>query len=285
MRRQKILLQALYKTLLYSDVFDYPLTGEQLFQLVDRKVDAKDFFQTIKQLPHVISGRTLYYFLPKREKIVLLRQEKEKISIKKMQIVRKIASLLSLIPTIQYIGVSGSLALMQADKKSDSDLFFITKKNTVWMTRFFVYCFIFFLGKKRGKKYVEKAICANMFLDESALQFPKEKRNLYVAHEIVQLVSLINKNNTYNRFLLANTWVKKYFPNKKFPKKIKQEKTISFSFLTIPLEFVFRLGQLFYMRQKKTREVTDASRIAFHPIDYEKIILHEYEKRKRKYGI
>ena len=281
--QQAYLTKELQKTLLYSDMFDYPLSGEQLYRFSGVSLSGKEFLEVAKTLPHVIWNKTIYYFLPKRKKIVTTRIRREKISVKKMQNVKKAIHLLSFLPTIQLIGVSGSLALFDADTTDDSDLFIITKKNTLWITRLFIYIYIQLIGRKRGKKNIAQSLCVNMFLDESRLQLEKQKHNLYIAHEVMQMVPLINKNGTYEKFLSSNVWIKKFFPNIQLPKKIKN--TFSLWSLLLPVEYIVRVAQLIYMDSKKTREVTTATTIAFHPIDYERILLAAYEKKKKRYGL
>lgn len=275
----------IYKTLLYSDLFNYPLTGEQVFRFLGKKIKGTKFLTLLKSIPHQISGNTIYYFLPRRESLVTERTEKETYSLEKIEKTKRIAKLLSFIPTINFIGISGSLALMNAERNSDSDLFFITSTHTIWITRFLVYISLEILGVRRKKgKYNGWSICPNMFIDESHLSFSGKKRSLYLAHEILQLLPVINKGDTYQKFLQANFWIKKYFPNMVIPKKVNKKEHLPFFFF-FPLEYIVRLLQLWYMRKDKTRETTSPFMIAFHPIDYETITLEEYEKRRKTYGI
>ncbi|HYK09071.1 MAG TPA: hypothetical protein VEW42_06270 [Candidatus Eisenbacteria bacterium] len=274
----------IYKTLAYADIFNYPLTGNQIFHTVGIKVRRKKFLSNLQKIPHEIHSNLLYYFLPGREEIVRLRMEKEKYSQSKIKKAKKIISLLSWIPTIRFIGISGSVAMHNAEKKSDIDLFFITLPYSVWITRLLIYCVLELLGLRRRKGHSTRdSICANMFVDEDHLRFPIQKRNLYLAHEIVQLFPVVNKNNTYEKFVLANVWIQNYFPNypirNPFGRLRTRNKEFSFSLFLFPLEFFMRNMQLWYMEKSKTRETTTPSLIAFHPIDYESQILNAYTKK------
>lgn len=272
----------IYKTLAYSDLFAYPLTGKQLFSFLGIPIRGADFLEVAKKIPHVMYKNTIYYFLPRRGDIVIPAIAKKKISLAKIQLAKKIAHLLSYIPTVQFVGITGSLALLHADKKSDIDLFIITKEQTVWLTRLCVYALLMLLGVKRNTKSHTNGFCANLFLDETDLSFPN---NLYTAHEIAQVMPLLNKNKTYEKFLLVNKWVQHYFPNLIFPKEKRGKKIKkSFSFFS-PFEYILRSLQLWYMRKKVTRETLTPSRIAFHPIDYQTVILTAYEKKIKKYRL
>jgi len=43
-----------------------------------------------------------------------------------------------------------------------------------------------------------------MLMAENALALPQNKQNLYTAHEVIQLLPIYNKDNTYAKFLRAN---------------------------------------------------------------------------------
>ncbi len=93
-----------------------------------------------------------------------------KIYQQKLQIAHKAANLLKIIPTIQLIAVSGSLAAGKPQKNSDIDLFIVCCPDSVWLSRFFsvLVLRLFHLHRKRVNRnnlLVKNSICLNMFLD------------------------------------------------------------------------------------------------------------------------
>lgn len=280
------IIKAIQKTLLYSDIFDYPLTGEQIFQYVGIKVSRKKFLAALQHIDHTIVGKTIYYFLPKRQYLVKKRLLREKESRKKIARAKRVVQVLGYMPTIRFIGISGSVALLNAEKRSDTDLFFITSANSVWITRLVVYGLLYMFGLLRRKnKKVSQSFCVNMYIDERSLTFSSQKRNVYIAHEIIQVLPMVNKNHTFEKFLIANKWIAHYFPNYQLPQHMRFHKKNSSHFYLVPFERFVRNIQLWYMDQKKTRETTTDSLIAFHPIDYENLTLQAYEQRRKTYGI
>ena len=282
-QRKELVTRELFKALSYSDIFNYPLTGDQLWNFMGVEITRKEFFYGLSTIPHQIFRNTIYYFLPRRGDLIQERVRKEKISKEKLQQAISIAKFLGRFPTIQFVGISGSLALKNADRNDDSDLFFITLPHAVWITRLFVYFYLIFSGRKRKNKKNGNAICANMFLDIRAVTFSAQKRNMYIAHEIMQLLPVVNKNNTYEMLLSKNRWLATYFPNFKLPKN--KNAHISRVSALAPIELLLRALQQKYMQHKQTRETTTAALIAFHPIDYESMTLKAYERKIRKYAV
>ena len=79
-----------------------------------------------------------------------------------------------------------------ADKQDDIDFFIITAKGTMWTTRL---CSAFLLsaaGLRRtpNQKQVANKICLNMFMQEGDLSLPASERDLFSAHEVLQMVPL-----------------------------------------------------------------------------------------------
>ena len=51
-----------------------------------------------------------------------------------------------------------------------------------------------------------------MFMDGQKMRFPKSEQDIYTAHEIVQLKPLVDKQETYKRFLWQNRWLQEFLP-------------------------------------------------------------------------
>ncbi|HXS14675.1 MAG TPA: hypothetical protein VN711_00935 [Candidatus Saccharimonadales bacterium] len=276
------------QTLLYSELFEYPLTKDELWKylLTSQKVAKKDFEKLLKPVPFCMIAGERFFYLPKRKYVVKKRMDRKMRSYALLGRAKKIARFLSFSPTVLMIGVSGSLAMENSNKDSDIDFFFITKDSTLWITRLFVVVVLHILGiqRKRNDTSREGAICTNMFLDETSLCLPSTKQNIYTAHEVVQLKPLINKNHTYEDFMQQNNWVKKYMVNSldgiPFFSSILAKKPIR---ILCMIESFLRNLQMWYMRQHITTEIVGEHIAAFHPYDYEKIIINSFKKKQKNY--
>ncbi len=285
---------AILKTLLYGDIFDYPFKEEELFRflIAEKRIDKKTFLRELLKKNEKIVFKNSFYCLKGRENIIQKRIKKEKESLAKLKKAQKITNFISIFPTVLLIGVSGALAMQNAEKEDDIDLFVIVKKNTLFVTRFFIVGLLKLMGvyRERGRKEAENKICPNMFLDERNLCFTKEKQNLYTAHEVAQIIPLFQRNNTYQRFIDANKWIKRFLPNSIDIKILtlstgKQGDRFLVIRLFNILEPLFKKAQLYIIKKHITIETISDTLLAFHPFDYRIYVLKEYEKRLRKYKI
>jgi len=125
-----------------------------------------------------------------------------------------------------------------------------------------------------------------MFMEESNMEF--DNKNLYIAHEMMQMKILEDKANIYNKMLMSNNWVERFLPNstrrvfsRKFEETIKKNQKESSGLYFI--NYIFFILQFIYMSKKITREKVALRRAFFHPNDYSELILKEHKKRKKLY--
>lgn len=280
--------KSILKTLIYSDIFGYPLTLTQVYRFLESKtpVSKSTIKINLNQALKLgwIEKNGNYYFLSGRNKIVQTRSEREKESIRKLKIARRAAKFLRLIPSAKLIGVSGSLASKNCKKTDDIDLFIIASANTLWLTRFLVNVFLSTFGLKRTRQEylgMDK-VCPNMFIEEGALKLSINRRNIFVAREISQLLVLVDKDQVYKRFLADNIWINKILPNIKTPKKIKRfpqkhNNVISF------VNNLFFVLQFLYMSGRMTKEEVGPKIARFHPQDKMELVMELYKSRCKRY--
>ncbi len=281
----------IFSTLAYFDIFDFPLTQEEIRQFlhVSKKIPQQHVEKSLITIPHKTVDNNTFYFLPGREAIVQGRYHKTKISETKLREMLPIIQLLGFLPSITFIGLSGSVAMKNGGMESDVDVFVITLPYTLWLTRLSIWILLGVFSKRRQRTSTgQDSICVNLLMDRNHLLFPLKKHDLYTAHEIMQVLPVVNKYGTYELFLEKNAWVMKYLANSYTVNNSLY--SVPFwltcvSFLCIPVERVCMWIQLFYMRNHKTIEQTTAKLIAFHPYNYHDTIMNEYKKRLQTYGL
>ena len=196
-------------TAAYADIFDYPLTIEELGVWCVKKKN-RNF-----RIPLGVVRQGRYVYVKGRRSIVAQRRKRFLASKEKWRIARRVGRWLRLVPTIQLVGVTGGLAMDNVDRKDDIDLFIITKRNRLWTTRLFATIVVDLLGirRKPGETDVRNKICLNMFVSEDALSIPKQEQDLFAAHEVLQMKPLWESEGMYKKFLMKNKWVSKFLPN------------------------------------------------------------------------
>lgn len=272
-------------TILYHSLFSFPLKEAEV-----KKWQPGRFLKfKFKNLSEV-EFKDGFYFLKGKVDQMKLRLKREKYSAKKMRLAREAAKTLEVLPFLKFVGITGSLAMKNAEPDSDIDFLIITQKNTLWTTR--VFCFLLLKAKRipfrrfSGKERKNR-LCLNMWFDESNLIW--NKRNLFSAHEIAQIIPLLNRDRTYEKFIFENRWIFDFWPNALVLKNFNKGGLVScckeslldkvFYFLVVFLiEPLFYLVQRIYMRRKITKELVLKNRAIFHPVDLDLVVFRKLEK-------
>ena len=263
--------------LLYHDIFEYPLTVKELARwrggpkLKLRRGRPKTVF---------LDG---FFVLKNKEAQIEKRRIKEEISRKKLKMLATIVPYFKSHKNVLMIGITGSLAMQSSTEDSDIDLMIVTRKGTLWTTRLGV--LLYFL---RNKTKIRRAgntdqvdrLCLNMWLDEEDLIIEPNVRSPYTAHEIAQVLPLVNKEHIFEEFVSKNLWVKDYWPNALNSAGLDTEKSrLKIGIGYQVLEKVAYLLQKIYMSRKITREVVAPTRAFFHPFDWNLKMKKELEER------
>jgi len=273
------------KTLCYADIFDYPLTKKELFRflITKEKIYKKDLFRILELSIPGVGQLGSYYFLNGKKNLVAERKKRGIESKKKMEKARRIAGLISFFPSIKFIGLSGSLSMNNCQKNDDIDLFIITSKRRLWITRLLVLVLLTLFGERRERNTIlgKDKICLNMLLSEDSIAISKNSRNLFTAHEVLQVKPLFNRDNTYEKFLHFNKWTCSFLPNAT-PHQLTAfsdtQKKIHFTSLLLDaMEVAFFALQYLYMRSRITSEVVNRSVARFHPKDMKGYVLSLYK--------
>lgn len=293
--------EAILKTLCYHDLFDYPLRPQEISRWLIKfphKLSEKNF-RSINKNPLIIK-RKGFYCLTGREKIIDIRKQREVYSKDKSMLAGKLVDFLKFIPSIKLVGITGALAMENAKRQDDIDLFIITGANFLWTTRFIVTLLFELMGVRRhpSDQDTNDKICLNMYLDENNLAFQEAEHDIYLAHEILQMKPIIVKGDIYRKFIQANIWIKKYLPhafnNSLVSDKIKHRFFLSrlkglindyIRVIFLPIEIILRKIQIWYMGKRKTIEIVQDGIIKFHPHDARKWVISGYRQNLRRMKI
>ncbi|TSC90992.1 MAG: hypothetical protein CEN92_334, partial [Candidatus Berkelbacteria bacterium Licking1014_96] len=158
-----------------------------------------------------------FWFLKGREKIINIRKERVQISKGKIKRAIYYVRFLKFVPFIRSISIANSLSFYNAKKSSDIDLFIITQKNRLWITRTSTALLLTALGVKRrkGRNNDPDRFCLSFFATTKSLnlksiyQYPFDP---YLSFWIAGLKPIYGVA-TFGRFVTKNIWYKKELPN------------------------------------------------------------------------
>ena len=275
---------AIKNTLKYRSIFKYSLSKYQLKNLLisSQKFNEKHFSDELNRLVKKgdVKSRGERYYSTGFKPVDWARRAKQSSELIEQAI--STSEVLSTIPWIKMLSVTGSVAAYGADEDSDIDIFIVCTHNRTWLTRFFTWVLLNALGKYRTDKNPRRKICPNIFVDENSMTWPKDKRSVYIAHEIVMMHPLINRDETYFGFLRANQWIFDYFRNFNVVLALKEGKKKKQSWLVDLLERVLFRFQVVYMKRKKTTEITQRNLIHFNRDDWSSKIIAKYSNLVRE---
>ena len=199
--------RAILEALAYSDIFDYPLTLDELHRYLPVSTTRKELKISIPQ--SCVSqpsgcGKQEFFSLPNRSAIVDLRLEREAASRPAFRRALSYGKILALFPFVRMVAMTGSLAVLNLSKNADMDFMLITVPKRLWIARAFAVSF------GRLMRIAGDRICVNLLVSENALEWPRH--DLYSAREMGQMIPIAGPD-MYLRLREANLWVETFLPN------------------------------------------------------------------------
>jgi Nucleotidyltransferase domain len=199
------------KTLLYFNLFNYPLTIEEIEKYSTHGVNGFELKETVQRLLYtkLIFAHGEFYSVNQDKGISESRIAENELAKEMMPKARQYSKIISLFPFVRGVFISGSLSKGVMKKDGDVDYFIITKANRLWVCRTLLVLFkkIFLLNS-------HKYFCVNYFVDEENLEI--REKNIFTATEIVSLIPMYNFS-LYLSFIAANKWIFELLPNSTKP--------------------------------------------------------------------
>jgi len=197
------------RTLLYFDVFRYPLTEAEIFENSSLSISPEKFSVELTAL--IDSGFVIrkgaFIMCPGRSNAdIATRQKGNRGASDIMPVAIEFSAKIAAFPFVESVCISGSLSKNYFDEKSDIDFFIITKPGRLWLCRTFL-----ILKYKMLPKRLKKYWCTNYFISSDDLALPD--RNVFTATELAFLKPMVNFGG-YKKLIDENQWYREKFPNK-----------------------------------------------------------------------
>ncbi len=289
---------AILKTLLYGDVFDFPMTDAEIHHfLLEQKASHEVIRHTLKQstwlAQHVIPVNGYYAVRPEAAD---QRHTREQISAVLWKRAFRYGVLLSYLPFVRMVAMTGALSMRNATSPhEDFDYMIVTQSGRVWLTRLFAVILV------RLARLWGVELCPNYVLSEATLV--QQRQDMFTAHEVTQMIP-ISGHALYDRIREMNPWTKTYLPNAEgsfHPTPPHQPHGMGRALQKIAELFLGgRLGDWLeaWERQRKQSKFAaedaqsaysaaeiDAERVKGHFQDYGYPVLQKFYERLKKYNL
>ena len=199
--------QAFLQSVIYASLFDYPVTLKQLREgLIGQSANERDLsrcYATSPLLQATVECVEPYYFPRGRRDLLDTRRRREVRSRQLLEDLAKPMALMTAMPFVRMVALSGSLAHLNAEGEADLDLFVITKPGRVWSVTVTTLAIARLFGWRAR-------LCLNYVISERALMVGPA--DLFCANQIVYLQP-VSGHPTYLAFLASNRFVERFYPN------------------------------------------------------------------------
>jgi hypothetical protein len=217
--------KAILSTVVYFDIFDFPLTPLEIWKWLffahppHRSYNCWETQSCLNDsavLQKLIQSKNGFYFLLNRERIVGRRVANYKVAERKYKKAIRFIKLLRFNPFIKMVAVCNNLAFSNASQYSDIDFFIITKAGRIWLARFWANFLPKMLGLRPTHSDTQDKLCLTFFIAEDHLNIndlQSSQIDLYLANWITQLVPVYDPDHLCQSFLQTNQWAISHFPN------------------------------------------------------------------------
>jgi hypothetical protein len=213
---------AILRTLLYADIFDYPLTAAEIHHFLiapDGAAATPDAVLAALEGSPRLAGLTArvngYVTMRDRQAIGVLRDERRRHAARLWPHARRWAAVIGALPFVRMVAVTGALAMDNSPPGDDVDFLIVTAPGRVWLTRALA------VGVVRAARLFGVELCPNYVLAETALV--QRQCDLYAAHDLAQMVPLVG-HEVYTAMRRANAWALDFLPHAAAPLRLEADR-------------------------------------------------------------
>lgn len=198
---------AVVKTLAYFDIFQYPLTKEEIQQFSGLRIPPSLLQELLQEL---VSQKKIFqlenfFSLQDNPLLIYRRRQGNERAVALLKKAQRIGRFLYQFPFVSAVGISGSLSKNFADQQADIDFFIITKPNRLWIARTLMHLYKKFTFLTGRQHYY----CMNYYIDETACSLTD--RNIFTAIELKTLLPVCGES-AMRHFFDNNQWAESWLP-------------------------------------------------------------------------
>lgn len=194
------------KPVLYADIFDYPLTFDEIYKFLQVKIAPEQLRSLLKQAldEQVIIQIDEFYCLFNKSHLVAKRQERQEAADMLWPGAIHFGRWIATLPFIRLVAVTGALAVNNPrDGVDDIDYLIVTQPGRLWLCRAIIILLVRY-GYRQGVR-----LCPNYIITENVLEFEDD---FFAAREVLQMQPVYGKK-FYLKMRELNAWINNYFPH------------------------------------------------------------------------
>lgn len=210
--------EAILRTVIFFDLFNYPLTNWELWQYLSLEINLGLVEVETDKLvaDNILQQQDGFYFLSGREELIDIRRERYNFANYKIKLARRATKLFKWLPSVKLVAVANLIGHHNLRNGSDVDIFIVSSANRLWLTRLFCTGLMKITRQRPTKECKRNKMCLSFYaatdgLAMEALRF--KPSDPYFDHWFLGLYPVYD-NDKYLAYLrFKNPWLKKSFPN------------------------------------------------------------------------
>lgn len=240
--------QSVLATLAYFDIFDYPLTANEISRYLwqyPNTISPDGLSKALNEsvVRHALETLHGYFFLPGRGALIAIRERAVREVERKLAIAARACRKLRYLPFLQAVFVCNTVAAGRPDADSDIDVFVVIRRGRLWLTRLLATLLLSLCGLRRHGKKITNRICLSFYITDTALNLspialspPPERPessgragisisspDIYLVYWLAQLVPIYDPNDTLKKIHEANRWAVPYAPHAFHPYTLRTD--------------------------------------------------------------
>ena len=213
------LKDSILKTIAYFDLFDFPLTAEEVKEYLynyKKPLHIKEVKGTLDQMVEdgQIEELKNHFVLKGRGLIVETRKARKFIAEKLWNRTKLYGQYMRAVPFVRMVAVCNNLSYNNPNEESDIDLFIVIKPGRMWLARLIISLILQFYGVRRYGNKVAGRFCLSFFVTTNKLNMePLQIKQLdpYLAYW-TKFLSPIYGENIYDEFRKENeVWIEEKY--------------------------------------------------------------------------
>jgi hypothetical protein len=213
------LRSSILKTIAYFDLFDFPLTAEEILEYLydyNKPLHIKEVKGVLGEMEKdgQVEELKKYFILKGRGAITETRKARKFIAEKLWNRTKLYGQYMRAVPFVRMIAVCNNLSYNNPSQQSDIDLFIVIKPGRMWLARLITSLILQFYGVRRHGNKISGRFCLSFFVTTNKLNMEHlqiKPKDPYLAYW-TKLLSPIYGEDIYEEFKKENEiWIKEKY--------------------------------------------------------------------------